>query len=182
MNVEHRAATEALCLACGLCCNGVLFVDVRLQPEDDAARLAALGFPIKPGAASCAGRAGANGPRFAQPCTAHDGCRCRAYEARPAYCRQFECLLLSDLTAGRIKKEAALRIVQRARKRVATVLRLMRDLGDCHDERPLSTRFKQITRRVEKEGLDEAASETYGKLTLAVHDLNLILAGAFYPG
>jgi hypothetical protein len=35
---------------------------------------------------------------------------------------------------------------------------------------------------MEAQGLDEETAELYGRLTLAVHDLNLLLAEAFYPG
>src|SRR5437868_1476023 len=91
--------SSALCLECGLCCNGVIFADVRLQRGDDPGRLRALGLPIAtPHAPSSASplrkTGGVPAPRFAQPCAALDGCRCRIYADRPAYCRQFDCLLL----------------------------------------------------------------------------------------
>ena len=40
-------SVDQLCPNCGLCCNGVLFADVELQPGDDAGRLAALGMALK---------------------------------------------------------------------------------------------------------------------------------------
>jgi uncharacterized protein len=38
---------EDLCLNCGLCCNGVIFADVKLVPEDNSARLRSLGLPLR---------------------------------------------------------------------------------------------------------------------------------------
>ena len=40
-------AINQLCPACGLCCNGVLFADVELQPGDNAGRLIDLGMALK---------------------------------------------------------------------------------------------------------------------------------------
>ena len=41
-------AINRLCLACGLCCNGVLFRDVELQDGDDLEALQKLGLTIRP--------------------------------------------------------------------------------------------------------------------------------------
>jgi hypothetical protein len=46
----------------------------------------------------------------------------------------------------------------------------------------LSIRFRRTARRLEEVGLDAQAADTYGRLTLAMHDLNLLLSEAFYPG
>ena len=44
---EISAAAAHLCAACGLCCNGVMFHTVKLQPNDSAPALAALGLKLK---------------------------------------------------------------------------------------------------------------------------------------
>src|SRR5262245_47759228 len=104
-----------LCLHCGLCCNGVIFGDVKLQPEDDAHCLAALGMPLKPIR---------NGHKFAQPCHMFDGCRCKIYAERPAHCRTFECALLKRVLSEEITMSFALRQVRKARTLVDTIERL----------------------------------------------------------
>src|ERR1041384_8180337 len=104
MNVSQ---SNDLCLECGLCCNGVIFADVQLEPADDAARLQSLGLSLSrpragQGSATKAGnpqsaictsarearnqfeepilrRAWEANPKFKQPCSAFDGCRCRIY-------------------------------------------------------------------------------------------------------
>src|ERR1700761_4281735 len=94
--------SNSLCLECGLCCNGVIFADVQLQPGDDAAKLRSLGLAF------------ASNQKFKQPCTAFGGCRCNIYSDRPQYCREFECLLLKSVKAGRTETSTALRIIRTA--------------------------------------------------------------------
>ena len=173
---SNGPAIEALCPKCGLCCNGVIFANVGLHPGDDAARLQSLGLPLS------TPRSGLRPPHAAQPCAAFDGCRCRVYADRPQYCRQFECVLLKSVQAGRTESAAALRIIRTARERADKVRRLLSALGDTDEQLPLSARFRHTGKRLQGHDLDEATSDLYAQLTLAVHDLNLLLGDAFYPG
>jgi len=172
----NDAVIGELCPACGLCCNGVIFADVRLQPADDAGRLRSLGLPV------CTPRSGLRPPRLAQPCAAFDGCRCRVYPDRPQYCREFECVLFKSVKAGRTEPGAALRIIRTARERADKVRRLLRKLEDADEQLPLSARFRRTGKRLQECDLDEETADLYAQLTLAVHDLNLLLGDAFYPG
>ena len=166
---------ENLCLSCGLCCNGVIFGDVQLQPEDDAVRLQSLGFPL-----TKSGNRGS--PKFLQPCVAHDGCQCRIYAERPKYCCDFDCLLLKNVQASRLGIQAARRIITDARKRADQVRSLLRQLGDTDETLPLASRFRRCTQRLERSGFDEVTADPYAELTVAIHRLNRIIAEAFYPG
>src|SRR5215468_7778756 len=99
-----------LCFECGLCCNGVIFADVELQPAEAQslkAKVQSLKSSEKNGRTSVT--------KLPQPCAAFDGCRCRVYADRPRYCAEFECLLLKHVNAGRLKWDAALRIIRTAR-------------------------------------------------------------------
>jgi hypothetical protein len=174
-NSEDAGRAE-LCPACGLCCNGVIFANLALQPGDDAARLRSLGLPV------CNSHSALRPPHLAQPCAAFDGCRCRIYADRPQYCLQFECVLLQSAKAGRTAPAAALRIIRTARERADKVRRLLHALGDADEQLPLSARFRRTGKRLKEHELDEETADTYGQLTLAVHDLNLLLGDAFYPG
>lgn len=167
------SVAEQLCLKCGLCCNGALFKDVQLQSTDDAARLKALGLPLETRRGLC---------RFNQPCAALDGCRCRIYAERPARCRDFECALFKAVSGGRLEAAVALRTVRLARGRAARVRRLLHELGDPDEHLALSVRFRRTTKRIEMGDCDTKTAKLYGQLTLAVHDLNVLLSGAFYPG
>ena len=173
---SDNAGTAELCPACGLCCNGVIFANVGLRRGDDAARLRSLGQPV------CTPHSALRPPHLAQPCAAFDGCRCRVYADRPQYCLQFECVLLQSVKAGRTAAVAALRIIRTARERADQVRRLLHALGDTDEQLPLSARFRRTGKRLQEHELDEETADTYGQLTLAVHDLNLLLGDAFYPG
>ena len=169
---------EQLCLTCGLCCNGVLFKDVELQPGDDAVRLKSLGLPVRNRQSAMGNRQS----KFPQPCVALCGDnRCRIYAERPARCRQFECALFKSVAAGETPVAAALRTIRTARQRADRVRALLHALGDTHEQVALSLRFKRLRQRLESAPLDDATAETYADLTLAVQDLNLLLAQSFYP-
>jgi len=186
----NGAKAEDICLACGLCCDGTIFADVKLQPQDDADRLAASGLPLlnskpQPGESHgpSAGKvSAARSCEFHQPCAALQGGRCRVYEIRPKHCRDFECLLLKRVKAGKTEKSAALEVIRTARECSDRVWRMLRELGDVDEELSLSKRFRRTTRRLEEIGLDDQTADLYGELTLAVHDLNFLLSQSFYPG
>lgn len=167
----RREAVAQLCPQCALCCNGVLFKDVELQPGDDAAKLKRLGLVF----------AKSRKLKFPQPCAALECRICRIYEDRPARCREFECALLKSVTAGGMKTPVALRAIRDAQQRAERVKRLLRELGDDEESRALSLRFKRMQRRFESSVVDEIMADKFGELTLAVHDLNLILRAKFYP-
>lgn len=173
----NERSSAGLCLECGLCCNGVIFADVELQPSEVEclkSKFQSLKLVAKNGNASAG--------KLPQPCAAFDGCRCRIYSDRPAYCRQFECLLLKNVQAGRVERAAALRIIRTAKQRADKVRGLLRELGDTAEERALSHRFQRAAKQFENAPLTDAKAQTYADLTLAVHDLNLLLSEAFYPG
>jgi hypothetical protein len=167
---KQSDSAEALCLACGLCCNGAIFNDVKLQPSDQPDRLRSLGLPVK--------RFGAK-LGCAQPCAAFADGQCSIYTERPSHCRTFECLILAGVKAGTINPNGALKRVALARRRVTTVNRLLDDLGNS-DGNSLQSRFRKImaTSHTLKPELAKGLSE----LTLAMHSLNLLLSHEFYPG
>jgi hypothetical protein len=163
---------DRLCLSCGLCCNGVLFRDVELRPNDDAVRLKEVGLQIKTTAKKKC---------FTQPCAALNQCQCRVYPDRPRMCREFECLLLKQAAAGIVEIEAALRLIRKTLKKADGIRALFQDLG-CQDETgSFSRRFRQIQRRMESTEITEDQADSYARLTLAVHELNMMLRQSFYP-
>jgi Fe-S-cluster containining protein len=163
-----------LCLECGLCCNGVIFADVQLQPTE----VQTLKSRVQ-GLASL-GKSGQ--VKLPQPCAAFDGCRCRIYSERPKYCRQFECLLLKNVQAGRLGRAAASQTVRTAKERAEKVRALLRELGDGDEQSALSLRFQRVAKRFEKSPLTARKAAIYADLTVAHHDLNMLLSQVFYPG
>ena len=155
--------TDTLCLQCGLCCNGVLFADVRPEPGDKS--------PL------FAGRSRVN-----QPCPAFNSgtCACAIYTERPARCRKFECRQLLGVQAGDITTDAALKRIRAARRLAAKVEELLKELGHNETNLPLSRRFKRCQRAAETGGLAPDQFDTLAELQLAVHELTLLLARDFY--
>ena len=184
MSKSNGELTAPLCLSCGICCNGVLFKDVRLQPSDDAEQLRALGLPLtrrRAGSKKASSAASAS-YQFPQPCQALGcDCRCRIYADRPGYCRAFECALFKNVAAGRIEVAAALRIIRATLERADQVQRLLAQLGDTEKSVALSVRFRRMRRRIEAGGLDGDTARIYGELSLAFHNLNMLLSESFYP-
>jgi hypothetical protein len=76
----------------------------------------------------------------------------------------------------------AQRFIRAARRKSEAVLKLLRELGDTREHLPLSRRFRNTKSRIEAGSPDENTACVYGRLTLAVHDLNLLLSEEFYPG
>ena len=94
----------ALCVGCGLCCDGTLFARVPVEPEDEH-RVEAAGLVISRETES---------HFFPQPCTAFADGQCRIYADRPPTCRNFRCKLLKSYRAGEIDIGTALEKVELA--------------------------------------------------------------------
>jgi Fe-S-cluster containining protein len=179
---RNRFQPASLCLDCALCCNGVLFADVRLQAGDRAAAdalLALLSRVERNRPSSTSTRTRVEAP---QPCAALKGCRCVIYEDRPSYCREFKCALLMEVESGNVAFQQAAKTISATRLAAEKVKRLLRMLGNTEEHLPISHRFRRTTKHLEEVGLDSEASQIYGRLTLAFHDLNFQLSSAFYPG
>lgn len=128
---DHQSsAAERLCAACGLCCNGVLFHSVVLQPGDSARALRALGLKIKH-------RGGAH---FRQPCPAHQDSRCTIYAQRPERCRLFQCRQLLRLDDGETDEPRALETIRTAHAQIHRVSALMHRTGETNPARSLAQR------------------------------------------
>lgn len=132
MIADSESAATRLCAACGMCCNGVLFHAVVLQPGDSSRALAALGLKIKR-------RKGEES--FRQPCVAHQDSRCTIYDQRPQRCRAFACRQLLGMTSGEIPEAAALARVRDAVAGVARVQALIDRVAETNPLRALAQRY-----------------------------------------
>lgn len=132
-------SAQSLCLACGLCCDGTIFSQVTLKPEDDVAPLEANGVHIL---------IDGNARVFKQPCAAHKNCVCTAYADRPHNCRSYQCKLLKQFKENEISIDEALRIIRIAVAKIAEVKRQLMaassDNEECLDE--LTARLKNWLR------------------------------------
>lgn len=102
---------EALCSACGLCCDGTLFTHVSLT-ADEAERLAAK-VEVRP---RTDGKLA-----LAQPCRALQGRSCAVYADRPQGCRTYVCSVYRALEGGEARADEAQELVALALGRIARV-------------------------------------------------------------
>ena len=148
---DDSSAAARLCAPCGMCCNGVMFHTVQLQPDDSAKRLAALGLKLKR----------KHGHHFIlQPCPAFENAQCSIYAARPERCRKFECRQLLRLTAGEITEAAALENIHATQRLVAQLNALLLQAGRTNFKHPISKRYEKAM----AEPVDPGAAPEVGEL------------------
>jgi uncharacterized protein len=184
--IPAEQAIRQLCLRCGLCCNGVLFRDVELQPGDKLPSefaLSAFRFPSWPEPPHPARYPRMAPPsRLPQPCAAlGPDCRCRFYANRPSRCKAFECALFKQVLATRRAIPDALRVIRAGLDRAERVRSLLRRLGETQETLALSLRFQRLRKTINPRSLTDETAAVYAELTLAVHDLNLLLGREFHP-
>jgi Fe-S-cluster containining protein len=130
-----QEAASRLCTACGMCCNGVLFEIVRLQPQDSVKDLEKLGMQINRRKTQ---------PYFKQPCRFLNDCTCTIYEQRPTRCRRFECLQLKLLAAEEITEAEAAAKIEEARAQMLRVRDLLAGAGDVSTDEALEECVKRV--------------------------------------
>ena len=156
--------TDTLCLQCGMCCNGVLFADVRPEPGDASPLFTQHGKRVK------------------QPCPAFNSsdCTCAIYTERPMRCRKFECRQLLGVRAETIKTEAALKKIKAAHKLVARAEFLLGLIGVDDKKLSLKRRFQLCQEFAEEGLLAPKYFSTLADLQLAMHKLTVLLSKDFY--
>jgi Fe-S-cluster containining protein len=97
---------SALCVACGMCCHGVLHDHAIAQP-DELDKLARLGIPLYEKPVSY--------DAFQLPCPCHREGLCSVYADRPAVCGSYKCTLLTGVLQSEISYEEARALVQKGR-------------------------------------------------------------------
>jgi hypothetical protein len=90
-------------------------------------------------------------------------------------------LLLKKVEEGRLSRKAALRVIESARRQAEKVRDLLRLLGDTDEGTALANRFRRMVKRLERSDPDPELAEIHGRLSVAFHELNLILSKEFYP-
>lgn len=166
---ETNAIASRLCAACGMCCNGVIFSSMRLQPVDSARKLSILGLRAKNRK---------DGLHLPQPCPAHNGSHCTIYADRPERCRVFECRQLKEIANGTTDESSAMEKIARARQQVEVVRMLLERAGEHRINKPLAARFAAVFTPPLETGA--AAAEARNLLSSAMSDLTDTLARDFH--
>ncbi|HSO00178.1 MAG TPA: YkgJ family cysteine cluster protein [Candidatus Nanopelagicales bacterium] len=98
-----------VCVACGLCCTGLLF-DLAPLEEPELALAGKLRLPLVRTPMYDA---------FRLPCPRQEGAVCGVYATRPKVCGSYECGLLQRYVAGEVPLDEALARVTRIREAAA---------------------------------------------------------------
>lgn len=106
---QTQAALEALCQACGLCCDGALFTHVTLSGDEPARLAGQVEVKQRPDGTVA----------LAQPCRALAQRCCTVYAQRPRGCRNYVCSLFMALEGGEARPDEALGIVAHAHHLIA---------------------------------------------------------------
>lgn len=127
---------EALCLDCGLCCDGSLFEAV-LVTESEAGQAC--------WASHTAGGGPGISPRVAQPCPMLHGQTCTIYAQRPETCRRYECGLYTRVSLGELAEDEARREIADFKSLIRRATQRLPDDGES------TAPIKRLTRAAERE-------------------------------
>jgi uncharacterized protein len=112
-----ESPADSLCIACGLCCTGHLFIWARLRPSE-LDRAEGWGMKVFRDDPSQRG--------FSLPCPLWKG-QCTIHTSRhyPHVCREYKCKLLKEVIAERIPLPDALKIIEQAKEMIRELKALL---------------------------------------------------------
>ena len=152
-----------------MCCNGVLFADVRVVSSQEAEALRVLGIEL----------AGRTRLRLPQPCACFDGTFCRIYSSRPGGCVQFECGVLKRVQDGKMRESAGQKRIAQARAKAERVRRWLHRSGESDENSPLTKRYARVMAQPLDLTGEGNAVAVRGKLMRAMADLMQFLHREF---
>jgi Fe-S-cluster containining protein len=169
--ISDRSAADAqalaLCMQCGLCCDGTFYGSVVVA-SDEKERLGRVGLRVV--------QQDDGSSTLAQPCRALGGCLCSVYADRPASCAKYECLLRRKLSAGGCTLEEALAKVAKMRELLATI----RSAFDCPETTSIWERILSLEEPT-TEGAKLVAARDYASAIDAVAELLEVGRAEFEP-
>lgn len=112
---------QVICISCGLCCDGTLFLYAHLDPGERG------NLPQKIEENSYSKN---DKDYFRLPCRYFDG-KCTIYDQKKAnVCYGYRCQLLNDFASGRLDSDKALKIVEDAKNMRTEIIEQYRVLYD----------------------------------------------------
>jgi len=169
INVAKREEDQRkndLCLACGLCCRGLLHGRAALG-DDEISRASGLGLHVLEKKGTYC---------FTLPCPLHVRGRCGIYDRRLRVCRAYECRLLKKWSNREIPLETAREIIDRVRDQFRRIERYF-----SGDEGAATLHgCTEIVRRIEEDDGTPSLRESYREFLLEFTVLRLHLDRYFY--
>lgn len=127
---------QQLCIDCGFCCSGVLFVDVRIRDKQELRRVANCGVELEQHE---------DHHYLVQPCACLDESNhCKVYENRPEMCASFECGVLKQLKLGERSFSECQETIHKAKSHVDAVTSTLLKLGNLDLDVPLFFRTEEV--------------------------------------
>src|SRR5512137_1768828 len=103
--IHEAFPTADLCMACGLCCIGVVHSRALLDADElEAAHELGLRVDVFE-----------DGTGFHLPCPQYREGKCASYQRRPRVCANYQCELLQRCLEGQVTLEEALSLIAQAR-------------------------------------------------------------------
>jgi Fe-S-cluster containining protein len=125
-----------ICTECGLCCSGVLFVDVQLQGDKERQSLCDMGVELEEHDQQS---------YLVQPCAClKDKNHCRIYDKRPSMCASFDCRLIQRFVNQEIDQTECCSTIQQAIEHLQAVKAILNKLGNNDEDVPLFLRTEEI--------------------------------------
>ena len=172
MSLAIESAASRLCRTCGICCNGVMFHNVRVRSNDSPRELNTLGLKLQRKHRELL---------FLQPCPAHQNSQCAIYLQRPERCQLFKCRQILRVASGELSEAEALEQIHEVIGRVARVNELLENSGKTDPKKPLTKRYEKITAEPVGPFSDPPTIELRNQLELAMRELEELLQKEFRP-
>jgi len=158
-----------LCLACGICCEGVLHNHAVAAPEE-LERIARLGIGL---------HEKREYPAFALPCPCHVDRCCTVYDQRPKACGVYKCSLLQAAQEGKRSFSEAHRIVEQVREVLG---RIYGTIGSREQELRIWDQARNfLSERREESASEDAFRRGNAALLLDLNVLALLCGRHFEP-
>lgn len=170
MSSPIESAASRLCQACGICCNGVMFHNVRVRSNDSPRELTSLGLQLHRKHRELL---------FLQPCPAYAESRCTIYPQRPERCQLFKCRQIARVASGEVSEERAMEQIREVLERVTRVNELLDEAGKTNPKKPLTQRYEKITAEPVGPYSDPQTVEQRERLDLAMRELEELLEREF---
>lgn len=144
--MERKIAPEneqAVCLECGLCCDGTLFGHAELGPGEKGH----LPDLIEKNVFMLDGK-----DYFRLPCLYFKG-KCTIYDSpRAEVCGSYRCRLLADMSEGKVPAEEALLIVRRAGEMSKNLSTAYGNLRAGNEKLPFTRILRELGKHTEDDG------------------------------
>ena len=139
LEMEHEnieALEQRLCKACGFCCDGTLFLNVRIRESEPIHAYKKAGLQL---AASTEGTT-----IMKQPCTGFKNGSCQTYQCRPLRCGEFKCTLLHQAGEGALTESKALQLIQETKQLRSNYSELLLEIFPQFEKKALASHYRNI--------------------------------------